>query len=130
MTISRRSFLGSVAFAASPAFLKGETRPEPPFSNAATKKERSPLNADRFDPWVEVIPKHLTEAVKEVRRLSGDRPILAVVKNNGYGLGLGMCKKIMNAHKGDILITNNKDRGMTVQLTLPLVPAKNKKICK
>ena len=95
MTISRRSFLGSVAFAAGPAFLKGETRPEPPFSNAATKQERSPLHADRFDPWVEVIPKHLTEAVKEVRRLSGDRPILAVVKNNGYGLDLGTVGRLL-----------------------------------
>ncbi len=43
---------------------------------------------ERFDPWVEVDGNALGQNVREIRRLSGSRPILAVVKNNAYGLGL------------------------------------------
>jgi alanine racemase len=40
-----------------------------------------------FDPWLEVIGPHFRHNAKEVARLAGGRPILAVVKNNAYGLG-------------------------------------------
>jgi len=42
---------------------------------------------DRFDPWVEIDAAALRHNVAEASRLAGGRPILAVVKNNGYGLG-------------------------------------------
>jgi alanine racemase len=42
----------------------------------------------RFDPWIEVNPRHLAQNVAEVARRAGGRPILAVIKNNGYGLGV------------------------------------------
>jgi len=38
-------------------------------------------------------------------------------KTGGYGLGLSLCKKIMEAHGGRIEIFNNEIRGMTVYLT-------------
>jgi alanine racemase len=41
-----------------------------------------------FDPWVEVHPENLRHNVREVSRRAGSRPILAVIKNNGYGLGV------------------------------------------
>jgi alanine racemase len=41
-----------------------------------------------FDPWIEVSTAHLRHNVDEVARLVAPRPILAVVKNNGYGLGV------------------------------------------
>lgn len=50
--------------------------------------EENPSLLERFDPWVEVLPHHLVQNVDQVRALSGGRPIVAVVKNNGYGLGL------------------------------------------
>lgn len=43
---------------------------------------------DRFDPWIEVEAEALAGNVAEVRRLSANRPILAVIKNNAYGLDL------------------------------------------
>jgi alanine racemase len=55
---------------------------------------------DRFDPWVEVIPGHIGQAVSEVRRLGGNRPILAVVKNNGYGLGIKTVGRILEDDPG------------------------------
>ena len=42
----------------------------------------------RFDPWVEVDRSRLFRNVETVSGLVGGRPILAVVKNNAYGLGL------------------------------------------
>lgn len=92
MTISRRTFLGAAATALTPGLLKGqdhshlessreEIRPFP----SLPKPGQDP---HRFDPWVEVVPKNLSHNVREVRRLSGNRPILAVVKNNAYGLDL------------------------------------------
>jgi alanine racemase len=42
---------------------------------------------DGFDPWIEVIGPAFRHNAAEVARLAGGRPILAVVKNNAYGIG-------------------------------------------
>ncbi len=41
-----------------------------------------------FDPWIEIHAENLRHNVREVSRRAGGRPILAVIKNNGYGLGV------------------------------------------
>jgi len=41
-----------------------------------------------FDPWVEINPANLRHNVAEVSRRVAQRPILAVIKNNGYGMGV------------------------------------------
>jgi len=41
----------------------------------------------RFDPWIELDRAAWTHNVREAARLANGRPILAVVKNNAYGLG-------------------------------------------
>ena len=55
--------------------------------------ESAPLPAERlthttFDPWIEVDKAALAHNTRTVAGLSGGRPVLAVVKNNAYGLGL------------------------------------------
>jgi alanine racemase len=45
---------------------------------------------------VEVLPGHLKNSVAEVRRLSSNRPVLAVVKNNAYGLGIRVVGPILD----------------------------------
>jgi len=100
MSMSRRAFLGTAALAASPSFLRGSEESGSPPLPEALSQERSSPPAGRFDPWVEVIPKHLAQGVREVRRLSGNRPILAVVKNNGYGLDLGIVGRILQDDPG------------------------------
>jgi len=41
-----------------------------------------------FDPCIEIRPDYLHHNVREVARRAEARPILAVIKNNGYGLGV------------------------------------------
>lgn len=41
-----------------------------------------------FDPWIEVDAAAMRHNAAQVSRRVGGRPILAVIKNNGYGLGL------------------------------------------
>ena len=80
MTVSRRSFVGGLAGAAIavPEMAGATALPSPP----------STVPSDRFDPWIEVIPAAIQQNVRTLSRLAGRRPILAVIKNNGYGLGL------------------------------------------
>jgi alanine racemase len=95
MSISRRDFLGAATVGLGAATLPDlstlagnpvvDGRPQ---GGVARHLSGARETRERFDPWVEVIPHHLLQNVEEVRRLSGGRPILAVVKNNGYGLGL------------------------------------------
>jgi len=40
-------------------------------------------------------------------------------KTGGYGLGLSICKRIMEAHGGSIAVTNNAGRGASFVLELP-----------
>jgi alanine racemase len=78
--IDRRSFLGLAAAAVSPAPVQGA----PAWQPATVSRVRD----SRFDPWIEVRHDHLAHNAAQVARLAGGRPILAVIKNNGYGLGL------------------------------------------
>jgi alanine racemase len=52
---------------------------------------------DRFDPWVEVDPQALAFNVETISGLVGRRPILAVIKNNAYGLDLVPVGKVLEA---------------------------------
>ncbi len=50
-----------------------------------------------FDPWIEIKPEHVRHNVGEVSRLVEGRPILAVIKNNAYGMGLLNMARILEA---------------------------------
>jgi signal transduction histidine kinase len=43
-------------------------------------------------------------------------------KTGGYGLGLSMCKRIVEAHGGTLQIENNAGRGVSFILTIPHTP--------
>lgn len=45
-------------------------------------------NTASLDPWVEISAANLAHNVREIARRAGGRPILAVIKNNAYGMGL------------------------------------------
>ncbi|MDE2972059.1 MAG: alanine racemase [Acidobacteriota bacterium] len=50
-----------------------------------------------FDPWIEIRPDHVRHNVREVSRLVESRPILAVIKNNAYGMGLLNMARILES---------------------------------
>src|SRR5437868_14768724 len=54
-----------------------------------TPLPESPASPDSsFDPWVEIHRENLRHNVAEISRRVSARPILAVIKNNGYGMGV------------------------------------------
>jgi alanine racemase len=55
-----------------------------------------------FDPWIEISAQNLRHNVAEIARRAGGRPILAVIKNNGYGLGVANVGRLLD---GDARIT-------------------------
>ncbi len=75
MSITRRSF-----------FKAGLALPVAITSAHGAKSARGEYSS--FDPWVEVNRGHLVHNAREIARRVDGRPIIAVIKNNGYGLGL------------------------------------------
>lgn len=85
---SRRQFI-SAALAT-----LGASAVAPPLATAAPQsfpdkafRLRPGGHLSGFDPWIEIIADTFRHNVREVARLAGGRPILAVIKNNAYGLG-------------------------------------------
>ena len=81
MKHSRRAFLEAglafpVVLTASPSLASAQS------TESAASKDSS------FDPWVEIHRENLRHNVQEISRRASSRPILAVIKNNGYGMGV------------------------------------------
>ena len=88
MKSSRRSFLETGL--ALPAILEASP------SFAATSQTSEATSKDSsFDPWVEIHRENLRHNVQEISRRVASRPILAVVKNNGYGMGVTNVAQIL-----------------------------------
>ena len=69
-----------------------------PGASAASRVATPQAPPDRFDPWIEVSASALAHNVAVVSRLAAETPILAVVKNNAYGLGLVETARLLAAH--------------------------------
>ena len=82
MRVSRRTLLR-----AAPGALAWASR--------AHAEARTAVRHSSFDPWIEVLPDHVRHNIREVSRLVEGRPILAVIKNNAYGMGLVNMARIL-----------------------------------
>ena len=92
MKSSRRSFLETGL--ALPAILEASP------SFAATSQTSEATSKDSsFDPWVEIHRENLRHNVQEISRRVASRPILAVVKNNGYGMGVTNVAQILEPQR-------------------------------
>lgn len=103
MNLDRRGFLaGAAGMALAPSF-----RPVP---LRTTRQDRA------FDPWLEIDASALRHNVAEVARVAGGRPVLAVVKNNAYGLGLESAGPILD-HAPEVaaLAVVKADEAMTLR---------------
>lgn len=85
MQIGRRSFLG--ALAAGPALAAAPL---------AARQAAPRVAHSSFDPWLEIRPDHLRHNVAEVSARVDGRPVLAVIKNNGYGLGVAEVAEVLD----------------------------------
>ena len=86
MRTSRRGFLKAAS--AVPALAAAPQ--QPPRPRVAVVHDSS------FDPWVEVEAAALRVNVEAIHRRAG-RPILAVIKNNGYGTGVANVARVLDA---------------------------------
>ena len=89
MKSSRRSFLEAglalhVVLNAAPALAAMSASSEVTVSNDSS-----------FDPWVEIHNANLRHNVREISRRVASRPILAVIKNNGYGMGISNVAQLL-----------------------------------
>jgi alanine racemase len=84
--VTRRAFLGAAtALLSAPSLLPALTRRATSASFGA------------FDPWLEIDASALSHNARAIARLSGNRPIIAVAKNNAYGLGLDVAGPLLDA---------------------------------
>ncbi len=87
MGFSRRSFLQS----STSVLLPGA-------SAAIASAGPTPAVRDSsFDPWIEVDPVNLRHNVAQIAARVAPRPILAVIKNNGYGLGVANVGRVLES---------------------------------
>ncbi len=90
MRISRRRFLtlSSAALVA----------PAAEFANRQRTAVSMPqdLQSPGFDPWLEIDPEAMRHNAREIVRICNGRPVMAVVKNNAYGLGLETIGRILD----------------------------------
>lgn len=100
MAPNRRSFLQATTAAAlgaatsrlgipgsAPPAATGPTAATRPTGPTAPTMPTAPTAPPNHEPWLELDPAALLHNAREIGRMTGGRPILAVVKNNGYGLG-------------------------------------------
>ena len=55
------------------------------------------MRSATFDPWLEIERDALAHNTRTVARLAGGRPVIAVLKNNAYGLGLETAGPLLDA---------------------------------
>lgn len=61
---------------------------------------RRPSPPPGFEPWLEIHAAAIRQNVEAVSRMAGGRPIVAVVKNNAYGLGLDLAGPVVDRLNG------------------------------
>jgi alanine racemase len=62
---------------------------------ASPREKEEKTLASSFDPWVEIHRENLAHNVSEIAKRVGKRPILAVIKNNGYGMGVANVARLL-----------------------------------
>ncbi len=85
-TPGRRAFLTSMA--AAPALLS--------FDIAHAQAQSDGAAHSSFDPWVEVHADNFRHNIEAISRRVDGRPIMAVIKNNAYGLGIANAGRILD----------------------------------
>ena len=70
------------------------------FASLDARSGQAPQTSPRssaFDPWIEVHSANIVHNAADISRVIG-KPVLAVIKNNGYGLGVVNAAKVLEPH--------------------------------
>ena len=89
MNRARRRFLESSSWLAAAAVGIGAD------TGAAAQASAQASSSSSFDPWIEINAANLRHNVQEISRRVSGRPILAVIKNNAYGMDLTEAAKLL-----------------------------------
>jgi len=89
LPIGRRGFVAAATAATLGVHTRGAPGPDEP------RVQQTPRPG--MSPWLEIDRAALQHNVTTVRRLAGGRPVIAVVKNNAYGLGFDVAGPILDA---------------------------------
>ncbi|OFW08195.1 MAG: alanine racemase [Acidobacteria bacterium RIFCSPLOWO2_02_FULL_67_36] len=82
MITSRRGFLKAASAVPALGSVREAGRP------AAAQRVSPQIRDSSVDPWIEIDTARLRDNAAEIHRRVSGRPILAVIKNNGYGTGV------------------------------------------
>lgn len=63
---------------------------------SANKNEVKHL-MEQYDPWIEINTNHIKWNIEQIRKMTGNRPIVAVIKCDAYGHGLAAIGKYMES---------------------------------
>jgi alanine racemase len=69
-------------------------------ANPADVRQDPTAAVSSFDPWVEIHAVNLARNIGEISRRVANRPILAVIKNNAYGMGLSNAARLLELLAG------------------------------
>ena len=89
MNFSRRRFLESSSLIAGVAAGLGAD------GSADTQTAPVATPSSSFDPWIDVNAANLRHNVQEISKRAAGRPILAVIKNNAYGMDLLQAARLL-----------------------------------
>lgn len=87
---------------------------EAPIVGVAARQEEGAWRIDVTDNGVGIDPRHADRIFKVFQRFAGQE------QGAGTGIGLAMCKRIIEGHGGRIWATANDKGGATISLTLPI----------
>jgi alanine racemase len=108
--ISRRNFLAaSAASALVPLAARASSRA---MEHGAVNQEKP----KGFGPWIEIDAAALAHNIREISRIAGGKSIVAVVKNNAYGLGLELAGPLFDrAPEVGLLAVVRPDEALTLR---------------
>lgn len=86
---------------------------EPPRIHVSAREEKGEWVFSIKDNGIGIDPAYFEKIFQIFQRLPGEKPIA------GTGLGLSMCKKILERHEGRIWVESEKGQGATFHFTIP-----------
>ncbi|MGQ0647713.1 MAG: alanine racemase [Gemmatimonadaceae bacterium] len=97
-SVSRRTFLRTAASGAAGATALASSATVLDASDS-TSAQTSARPRAATEPWLEIDARVIADNISTIATLAGGRPVIAVAKNNAYGLGIAEAGPILDRHR-------------------------------